>query len=91
MLIVDEVTDHLLVTDGMDGAAVMAQTVFWTLPQLGTPFSLNRFTVRPGSNFLQLRWSHKDLKCIGSYIVKMCKSGQTKECATEMITTESKR
>ena len=68
---------------------VISDTLFWTLPQLGTPFHLNRWTVRPGSNFIQFRWSHKDLQCIGSYIVKMCQVKHTKQCSTEIVTIDN--
>ena len=65
---------------------VISETFFWTLPQLGTPYILDHFTVRPGSNFLQTRWSNQQLQCIGSYIVKICESSL--EAGDEICTTE---
>ena len=69
----------------------MSEVLFWTLPSLGTPFSLASFTVRSGANQLELRWRHEHVVCTGSYIVKTCTQGQAGLCKTHIVNTENKR
>ena len=69
----------------------VSEVLFWTLPSLGSPFSLASFTVRSGANQLELRWRHQHVVCTGSYIVKTCTQGPARLCKTHIVNTENKR
>ena len=92
---VGPVIDHRSVTttlsphQGGPKFGAVSEVLFWSLPSLGSPFSLVSFTVRSAAHQLELRWRHEHVVCIGTYIVKACSQAQGGVCETNIVNTDN--
>eukprot|EP00092_Neocalanus_flemingeri_P029036 GFUD01031522.1.p1 GENE.GFUD01031522.1~~GFUD01031522.1.p1 ORF type:complete len:2660 (+),score=730.01 GFUD01031522.1:322-8301(+) len=78
-------------TTGDYGDGGVVGTIFWTLPEMGTPFTISNLRVKPGRHSLQLRWTNEELPCISRYVVRTCTVSDPHTCQAEMVTHDRDR